>query len=351
MIGDEVEEKNLTSEGRGAQYLLAGSAIALAGIGTYFLAAECSQQNGQPCSPDDQASRTAKAGILLGSGIASVAMFGINAARVQDSGPKIIPVAPQTGSTKWASCEVEKPEGLLVKLFIGGEILQAETDEDGVAEFDLSTFSPSLGLEKQAIVQAQTDQSSVDVDLSSLLVFPVWRKQLLAQRTTLESDNQAREEKVRAEAAARKARDDALVQKCNGGDAMACFRAAEVEASGRVAPWYKEACALKLQIGCVEYQRLVDQHTAQEARRILAEAQATRRSVASSSSSQDPWEIAKEDLLDRCVRENGGGAIAESVCLKRQEIPVYKQMIGHGCQSICETRKMDDCYSKCRIKY
>lgn len=293
MVADTTSEKNLTTTGRGTQYLLAGGAVVLAGAGAYMIGGPCKKTDTdaagkdveRDCTSQEKKDQTNGGVGLIVVGGAAGAMFVVNLFRTQDS-QEVKSTRPLRTETPWKQCETAAARDTTVTLMLPGAALTAVTDGDGIARFDLSNQKAPSGVDDQAILPVTVDSKQVaNVDLSRLDVFPEWKEQLRAARAAREAREQEEEEKEKAEIAARKEKLAALDKQCSEGDGAACYSIAIdifVWDESRQLSYMKRACELNHESACSEHKKMLAERKrerAEAARRRKAAAARTKRSL------------------------------------------------------------------------
>ena len=292
MIADVTDEKALTSEGRGAQYLLGGGAVVLAALGGYYLASPCTKTEsgagGQELEvrcTSDEASKQKGTGVgLLVLGGAAGGMFAVNVARTQDESAVRSVQAARTESP-WQECDSEPMEGIKVHLVYRGHGWAALTDDRGRATFDMTTEQPQRGMERDPVARIRVDgRDLAEVDLSSLDVYQDWRHKLVAAEMEREELQLAAQARSAAEAEARQARLKEAAEKCQAGDSQTCYSIGLDIGGARGAEWLRKSCELSYQAGCIAYQEYLERQRQAEARQRLARLAASAKAGRDSSS-------------------------------------------------------------------
>ncbi len=355
MIADTTSAKKLTSTGRGTQYLLAGGAVVLAGAGAYMIGGPCKKTDTDAAGKDVERNCTSQekkdqknggVGLVVVGGAAG-AMFVVNLFRTQDS-QEVGPTQPSRAETPWKQCETSAAANVTVTLSLRGAQRTALTDQDGIARFELADEEPPRGIDETPITDARVGNVKVaDVDLSRLDVFPQWKERLRAERAARDERTRADEEQRQAAAKAEQARLEALAAKCNGGDAQVCYQLGRDRAGAGVRGsevWFRKACELNYQAGCVAYQKALDDKREAEARQRAREAQ--RALEAAQQAANDPWQRARRSVLVQCLLDNGGTAMAEGLC-KQMLDKKLKPLVERSCIELCKGDKMGDCDRRC----
>jgi len=346
MVADTTAKKKLTSVGRGTQYLLVGGAVVLAGVGAYMVGGPCKKTDTDAAGKDverDCTSQEAKdqknggVGLVVVGGAAG-AMFVVNVFRSQDT-QEVGPTQPWRTETPWKQCETAAAAKVTVTLSLRGAQRTALTEQDGIARFDLAGEEPPRGIDETPITDARVGNVKVaDVDLSRLDVFPQWKEQLRSERAAREEKTRLEEEKRAAEEAALREKLKEQADQCKAGDAQACYALGQRSSN---AAWFKKACELNYQAGCIAYQKALDDKREAEARRRAREAQ-----KALSDAASDPWLRARRSVLVQCLLDNGGTAMAEGLCKQLLETKL-KPLVERSCIELCKGDKMGDCDRRC----
>lgn len=173
------------------QYINSGSALGLAGIGTYVMLAPCtttpsgtsSNPNppSQPCTADEKDGRTITGGVLIGVGALFGAAFVYNIIRARDS-KETVPVREER---KWKSCGTRPMANTPVQLELAdGQQVPQTTDAQGHARFDLTAVRWTDAALKtgQARITGPDRITPTTVSLSALPQYGEWQRRDNAER-------------------------------------------------------------------------------------------------------------------------------------------------------------------------
>lgn len=235
MVADTTTEKKLTSNGRGAQYLLGGGAVLLAGAGVYWIGGPCSKKDTdaagdsieRDCTSQEQKDqKNAGVGaIVLGGALAG--MFVANVVRTQDE-QTVTAHPPWNSATPWKQCETASARNVNVTLALHGKDITAQTDGDGIARFDLTRIDGTAEdvKEPKAVVQAGA-RIVAHVDLAGTPAFAKWKADAQARRAEEEVEiDVARKQRTAATEERRRKEWGNLIGRVNA-------RSATVEATSR----------------------------------------------------------------------------------------------------------------------
>lgn len=227
MVADTTTEKKLTSNGRGAQYLLGGGAVLLAGAGVYWIGGPCSKKDTDAAGDSIERDCTSKeqkdqknagvGAIVLGGALAG--MFVANVVRTQDE--KAVSAHPPWNSvTPWKQCEAASARNVNVTLALHGKDITEQTDGDGIARFDLARVNGTPENVKDTRGRVLVGgKVLVQVDIASAPEVARWKRAEEEREQQAQAEREAAKQRAEAQlAAAATARKKAVAKWPTVGD-------------------------------------------------------------------------------------------------------------------------------------